>query len=149
MSNKQNTAVIEGRCDHRDLATCHEWLAQRGVFVNTKSALFGEIVGQMAEILRTKLGGRTFDNHTAFAYLNRELGTVNRSGRGKRTMAQALEGESIDLDYRERILEALKKQGQIGERLIPKPQSKEEVEEMLRASGTLADDTKKEGGDTE
>jgi hypothetical protein len=142
-TKRLNTAVIEGRCDIRDLATLHEWLSQRGVFVNTRSSLFGEIVGQMAELVRGKLGGREFNTNDANNYLTRVIGGANRSGRGRRTLSNALTEENANMNFRDMAIAAMQNMPQNEERILQK-QDMTDVYAMLRASGTLEE--KKEGG---
>jgi len=56
------TAVLEGRCDIRDLAVCALFMLDRKCLPRTKSALFGQCIETLAKAA-IQLGTREFKTH--------------------------------------------------------------------------------------
>ncbi len=96
-----NTAVIEGRIDIRDLATCADYFMQQDIKLFNKSSLLRRIVITFAHAAETQ-GARHFEStEEALGFLfDAGLGPVNRivDSRGKRsgsfTLANTIRLES-------------------------------------------------------
>jgi len=92
----QRDAIIEGRLDSRDLATCAEYLLDKGCVINSNSELM-YLITQLAifaigvEKERTTQEAR--DYLTSIGLTN-----LNRSGKGKRTLQRVLQGENLSAD---------------------------------------------------
>ena len=92
----QRDAIIEGRLDSRDLATCAEYLLDKGCVINSNSELM-YLITQLAIFAIGETKERT--TQEARDYLTSiGLTNLNRSGKGKRTLQRVLQGENLTAD---------------------------------------------------
>jgi hypothetical protein len=92
----QRDAIIEGRLDSRDLATCAEYLLGKGCSINSNSELM-YLITQLAIFAIGETKERT--TQEAREYLaSIGLTNMNRSGKGKRTLQRVLQTENLTAD---------------------------------------------------
>lgn len=121
------TAVIEGRLDMRDIATCASFFLLRGMPATSRSDLLYKTVATFAEAAK-KQGAESFDTtEEALGYLtNLGLGLMNRvkaEGRRannftlantiaqERSMESAMENVTIENNQLEEAMRLFNKEG--------------------------------------
>jgi len=101
------TAVLEGRCDIRDLAVCALFMLDRKCLPRTKSALFGQCIETLAKAA-IQLGTREFKTHEEAQGFLIEIGLgpiVRKKGDsiiGAKDLSLAIRDErrdELDIDY--------------------------------------------------
>jgi SpoVK/Ycf46/Vps4 family AAA+-type ATPase len=110
------TAVIEGRLDVRDLATCADYFIMQGEPATSKSNLMSRVLTTFAFAASTQ-GARAFEEtEDALSYLfSVGLGPVNRMIRGKPagqfSLSKTVEKEKIhtEEDFQKLAREIMKK----------------------------------------
>jgi len=93
MSTENNkTAVIEGRLDMRDLATCADYLVHEGIAPQSKSDLLFKVVATFAQSAITHHGIRRYESTSdALEQLQTlGLGVMNRAKGGRMANAFTL-----------------------------------------------------------
>lgn len=122
------TAVLEGRCDLRDLAACAYFMIEKGATPHTKSELFYLCVETLANAC-VKSGGKRFDtNEEAHAYfLSIGLGPIVRN-KGDRRMGLIDLSKAIEHERKEGKEPDLEGKDEYDEELI----RREKLLEILR-----------------
>ncbi len=144
-----NTAVIEGRIDVRDLATCADYFMKQGMTAMNKSSLLRQVVTVFADAAASQ-GAKAFETtEEALGFLfNIGLGPVNRviDNRGKRagsfTLAQTIRTERGSEVFADLAREAVRRMDSNNDSSFRDLGVDSEVDPAIRAQRAAEEDDK-------
>jgi hypothetical protein len=98
-TTRPRTMVVEGRVSATTMATVARYLEETGKPARTKSDLLWQMGEMLCQLL--VVTGKVEpieDIDSAYTYLTERFGTINRGGRGARSMQMALQVDAIMKD---------------------------------------------------